>query len=179
MTVFGVESSLQLDIQTAAFLSVIFFVPFSLMRFLLIFLSLYLSPIIVLLLSLMMSSFGSLVIIVFGEIHLLCLQVGTAMLGLGLASLFSGAFIWFQTKVNLNNKVGGVFTFFGSAGAQIFLSGVSQLIEDEPRVLPYSVLLSMLACTVLLGLAVGTTKNWEKVNKEMSSDKNQENVDLL
>ena len=136
---FAVESQLQLDLQAATFLSVIFFVPFSLMRFLLIFLSLHLSPIIILLLSLILSSFGSLAIIVFGEKFLVGLQAGTAMLGLGLASLFSGAFIWFQTKVKLNNKIGGIFSGYpmvnGQAGnhcPQLFNTSVTAASYHPP-----------------------------------------------
>ena len=124
------------------------------MRFLLVFLALHISPIIILLISLIFSSFGSLAIILFGESLLLGLQIGAALLGLGLASLFSGAFIWFQTQVTINNKIGGVFTFSGSAGAQVFLSCASQFIEMAPHCLPYTVLASLLACTGLLGLAV-------------------------
>ena len=173
---FAVKSQLQLDLKTATFLSVIFFVPFSFMRFLLIFLSLHLSPIIILLLSLVLSSFGSLTVILFGDSFLVGLQAGTAMLGLGIASLFSGAFIWFQTKVTLNNKIGGVFTFFGSAGAQIFLSCASQFIEDEPRALPYSILVSMLVCTSLLGVAVLITRTQDKKD---TCDRTHESKELM
>jgi hypothetical protein len=179
LTVFAVESPLLLDMQAATNLSVIFFVPFALMRFLLIFLAVHLSPMIILLLSLILSSFGSLAILVFGGTFLVGLQIGTALLGFGFASLFSGAFIWFQTKVTMNNKIGGVFTFFGSAGAQVYLTFASQVIENDPICLPYSVLGSMIACTSLLGVGVLVVRTWENRIEEEKKNAFQESTELM
>ena len=179
MTVFAVESSLKLDLEKATTLSVIFFAPFALMRFLMIFLAIRLSPMVILLISLMVSSFGSLAVLLFGGTFLIGLQIGTALLGLGFASLFSGGFLWFQTKVTMNNRIGGIFTFSGSAGAQFFMTFASQIIESKPLSLPCTVLGSLLVCAVLLGGAVLAVRTWEDNQKEKQLQESTENVELM
>ena len=93
-------------------------------------------------------------------------------MGIGFASLFSGGFLWFQTKVAINNRIGGTFTFASSAGAQVFLVFASQIIEHNKIFIPYLILGSMILCIILM---VGASLMGRNL-KEIQNTKEEEEL---
>ena len=67
-----------------------------------------------------------------GETDLIALQVGTAMLGIGSASVFATGILWFEERIELTNKVGALFIFAVNNGQIVFLVLVGHLIEENP-----------------------------------------------
>ena len=89
LTTFAVKSPLALTKQAGAEITAIFFGCFAAMRFVSIFTAIYLSPIYIMLFSCVLSSIGGLILTIFGAQSVIVLQVCSACLGFGTASVYA------------------------------------------------------------------------------------------
>ena len=60
------------------------------------------------------------------------LYVGTALLGIGMASIFATGFLWVERRMKVTARIGSAFLVASSSGADVFPLVVGQLVEDHP-----------------------------------------------
>ena len=58
--------------------------------------------------------------------------MGTALLGIGMASIFATGFLWVERRMKVTARIGSAFLVASSSGADIFPLVVGQLVEDHP-----------------------------------------------
>ena len=72
-----------------------------------------------------------------GEADLTGLQVGTALLGTGSASVMATGILWFEERILLTKMVSALFVFASNNGQIVFLVLVGHLIEETPVMFLY------------------------------------------
>ena len=100
LTTFAVKSPLALTKQTGAEITAIFFGCFAAMRFISIFTAIYLSPIYIMLFSCVLSTIGGLILTMFGAQNVLVLQICSACLGFGTASVYATGILLLFTYIH-------------------------------------------------------------------------------
>ena len=77
-----------------------------------------------------------------------------AVMGFGMAAIWATGLLWSERYIVVTNKIGSAFAFAGMMGPNIFPIVVGSYIEDSPMFLMYTVLVSVLSCTLIFALAV-------------------------
>ena len=111
---------------------------------------------------------GSAVLSVWGGQSSLVLYLGTATLGVGMASIFATGFLWTEQKISVTSKVvvrvvagvcivtlqvSAAFIISSSLGAKVFPVLVGNLVETSPMVLHYLCLAIVCGCVLIFSLA--------------------------
>ena len=104
----------------------------------------------------------------FAEHSVLTLQILVAVMGLGMAAIYATGLLWSEKYIVVTNKIGSAFALFAMAGPDIFPIIVGSYIEDSPMFLMYTVLATILGCTLIFALAAivgrGILKEKSKAN---------------
>ena len=129
---FGVNSSLKLSRNQAANVLAVFYLAFALVRATLIPISIIVSPTYILSFSILTLLVSTSVLSVWANSSLLCLQLGLALTGGGVASLFAAGILWTKSVITFNNKIGGVICFSMRTSEQLFAYVVGSLVDTEP-----------------------------------------------
>ena len=58
--------------------------------------------------------------------------MGTALLGVGMASIFATGFLWVERRMKVTARIGSAFLVASSSGADVFPLVVGQLVEEHP-----------------------------------------------
>ena len=58
--------------------------------------------------------------------------MGTALLGIGMASIFATGFLWVERRMKVTARIGSAFLVASSSGADVFPLVVGQLVEEHP-----------------------------------------------
>ena len=105
----------------------------------------------------------------FAEHSLLGLQVMVAVMGFGMAAIFPTGLLWAEKYIVVSNKIGSAFALSGMVGPELFPIMVGSFIESNPMFLMYTILISILCCTLLFTLAalVGRKIVEEKLRAEL------------
>ena len=89
----------------------------------------------------------------FAEHSVLTLQILVAVMGLGMAAIYATGLLWSEKYIVVTNKIGAAFALFAMAGPDFFPIIVGSYIEDSPMFLMYTVLATILGCTLIFALA--------------------------
>ena len=106
LTAFCVKSRLRLTKQIGAGITAMFWGCFAAMRFLAIFAAIYLKPIYVMSLSCLVSCVGGILLAIHGDQSVTILWAGSAMLGLGMASIYATGLLWLESHMKITNRIG-------------------------------------------------------------------------
>ena len=106
LTAFCVKSRLSLTKQIGAEITATFWGCFATMRFLSIFAAIYLKPIYVMSLSCLVSCIGGILLAIYGDQSVTILWAGSAMLGLGIASIYATGLLWLKSHMKITNRIG-------------------------------------------------------------------------
>jgi len=132
VSVFAVQSKLQFTRQQGSDVTAVFWGTFAATRGVAIFAAILASPNIIMWSSFTISGLGSLVLCLWGEVYSEALFVGTALLGIGMASIFATGFLWVERRLKVTAQIGAAFMVASSSGADVFPLLVGQLVEDLP-----------------------------------------------
>ena len=153
LTTFAVECKLQLSKMQGAQLTAIFWGFFAAMRFVAIFAAIKLNPLIIMVISFVLCLVSSIGMAAFAEYSLIVLQVGAAVLGLGMASIYATGLLWFEQYIVITSHIGALFVIAGSLGPDIYPIATGQVISDYPMALMYLNLATVVACVLVFALA--------------------------
>ena len=150
---FSVQSDLHLTRQWGARVTAVFWGSFASMRFLAIFVAVKLSPFGTLVFSFVMSVVGSTLLAIFGDSSIEALNIFTAFMGIGMASIYASSMLWMDQYMTVTNKIGSLMTISASIGADSFPLFLGQLIDTFPMILMYMQVGVVYACILLFMVA--------------------------
>lgn len=120
LTTFALESPLKLPTSTANYITTTFWVSFAAGRFVAIFVAHFANPTVMLVFNMASTAIGSLALCISGETDVRILYVGSALVGIGMASTFATGFVWTETHLLVTNRISAVFSIGSSMGEMIF-----------------------------------------------------------
>lgn len=147
---FAVKSDLHLSKVTASLITSVYWGTFTFSRGVSILLAAKLSPFCLILIDLCLMLVSSSILFFFGNNNIECLWVGTAVLGLALASFYPATITWVEKHINVSNKVASAFVIAASLGEMVVPLTVSQFVDTYPEMLFVIVFYSVIACGVLV-----------------------------
>ena len=143
---FAVNGDLQLARSTGLVIAVVFWGSFAAMRFASIFFSSGFGPITMLLLNFVFCTMGTILLSSMASHTETALWVGTALLGIGLASVFPTGILWIERYIHVSNKVAAAFVMGASLGEMICPVAVYHLMVNDPAMLMYSAVVINILC---------------------------------
>lgn len=146
LTTFAVQSRLKLSKQIGAQVTANFWGCFAAMRFISIFTSIYFKPLYIMIFSCMTSCIGAFGLIIWGDVSYLMLQLGSSLLGFGMAAIFATGILWMGTFVTVTNRIQACASVASSIGADVFPIILGQLIADHPMTLMYITFATLVLC---------------------------------
>lgn len=152
-TAFGVSSSLNLSRHEAADILAVFYCTFAAMRGLIIPLSAFASPSLVLWSSLSMLCIAAISLSLWAEASIFCLKAGVALTGAGVASIFASGMLWLKNVIPVTNKVGSVPIVSCCLAAQVYSIVIGNYIESTPMVFIHLMTGTMMCLVISFGLA--------------------------
>ena len=153
ISVFAVQSGLGFSRDQASDVSAVFWGTFAAMRGLAVLLAIIARPVLVMWSSFILCLLGSTLLSVWAGQSSLVLYIGTAVLGVGMASIFATGFLWAEQKITVSSKVSAVLIISSSLGAKLFPVMVGNLVERWPMVLHYLCLAIVCGCVLIFSLA--------------------------
>jgi fucose permease len=145
---FAVHGDLQLTQSTGLVIAVVFWGSFAAMRFASIFFSSGFRPITMLLLNFVFCTLGTVLLSTMASHTETALWVGTALLGIGLASVFPTGILWIERYIHVSNKVAAAFVTGASLGEIVCPIAVYRLMVNNPAMLMHSAVLINILCIV-------------------------------
>lgn len=129
---FGVNCSLQLSRTEAANVLALYYLIFAVARAALIPISIFVSTTHILTVSILTLMVSTSLLSVMADTSLVYLQLGLALTGGGVASLFAAGILWAKSVINFNNKIGGVVCFSMRTSEQVFAYINGGLVDSQP-----------------------------------------------
>lgn len=96
---------------------------------------------------------GSIELVLLGNASLVALEVGSALVGLGTASLFATGLLWIEEYLVISNRIGAAFSIAASLGCDVFPLIMGQFIDTRPMFLMYMQLCLTVAAIGCFGAA--------------------------
>lgn len=147
---FAVKSDLHLSKATASLITSVYWGTFTFSRGISIILAAKLSPISLIITDFVLMVLASAILLFLGNVYVEFLWIGTAVLGLALASFYPTTITWIERHVNVCNKIASSFVVAASLGEMIVPLTISQFVDTNPKILLYIVIYSVAACGVLI-----------------------------
>jgi len=169
---YAVSSTHSLTRHSATDLLAFFYTTFATFRALLIPISAVVSPTLILWCSLPTLFFATTILSVWGESSLVMLQLGVALVGAGVASVFASGMLWMRTHVKVTNKVGSVFTFTCSIASQTYTMLIGSYIEEHPCIFLHLMTLSSVLLILFFTFANCLVYYCERNVRHSNSNKN-------
>ena len=76
-----------------------------------------------------------------------------AVMGFGMAAIYATGLLWTEKYIVVTNKIGSAFAYSAVVGPHFLPIFVGSYMEDSPMFLMYTVLVSVLGCTLIFALA--------------------------
>lgn len=143
---FAVHGDLHLAQSTGLMIAVVFWGSFAAMRFASIFFSSGFSPTTMLVLNFVFCSVATVLLSAMASRMETALWVGTALLGIGLASVFPTGILWIERYIHVSNKVAAAFVMGASIGELACPAVVYQLMVISPAILMHSAVVINVLC---------------------------------
>ena len=177
---FAVECEQHLSKTQGAEITSIFWASFALMRFASIFTSIYLKPIYIMVLSFVVSLIGALALIFYGNEMLLALQVGSALLGFGMASIYATGMLWLSSYLKITNRIGAAMSCASGIGADVFPVVIGQYLTEFPMILMYVTGATIMLCSIMFiaAICIGKLIN-DKKRKLNNKNNSAEQLELI
>lgn len=154
VSTFGVlSSSLSLSRSQSALISTSFWSGIATMRFIACFITLRVPPLGLMTLNFILTTASSAMLLIWGQASVLWLAWLSAILGLGLATVFATTFTWLEKFMVITNRMGALFSIAGSIGADVFPLILGQIIAKDPIYFQIIIFGSVTACILLFSLA--------------------------
>ena len=153
IAVFAVQSGLGFSRAQGSDVSAVFWGTFAAMRGLAVLLAIIARPVLVMWSSFILCLLGSTILSVWADQSSLVLYIGTAVLGVGMASIFATGFLWTEQKISVTGKVSAWLIISSSLGAKLFPVMVGNLVERWPMMLHYLCLAIVCGCVLIFSLA--------------------------
>ncbi|GFT03983.1 hypothetical protein NPIL_201451 [Nephila pilipes] len=150
ISVYAVKSSHNFSQFYASCIASVYWGTFTLSRGLSIFLAIKFRPITIILCDFSVMCLAALVLSTIGNMYSDFLWLGTALLGLGLASFYASTITWVERHINVTNKVGSSFVVAASFGEMIAPLAISQYVKEMPEILMYIVAGCVATCGFLI-----------------------------
>jgi len=132
VSVFAVESKLKFTRPQGSDLTAVFWGSFAATRGLAIFIAIIAKPGLIMWSSFFTCIIGSVTLSVWAQSSATALYLGTALMGVGMASIFATGFLWVEQRMTVTSRVGSLLIIASSAGADVFPVLVGQLVETWP-----------------------------------------------
>jgi FHS family Na+ dependent glucose MFS transporter 1 len=145
---FAVHSDLHLAQSTGLVIAVVFWGSFAAMRFASICFSSGFGPTTMLVLNFVFCTVATVLLSVAASRMETALWVGTALLGIGLASVFPTGILWIERYIHISNKVAAAFVMGAALGEMVCPVVVYQLMVISPAMLMHSAVVINLLCIV-------------------------------
>jgi len=145
---FAVHSDLHLAQSTGLMIAVVFWGSFAAMRFASIFFSSGFGPMTMLVLNFVFCTVATVLLSALAGRMETALWVGTALLGIGLASVFPTGILWIERYIHVSNKVAAAFVMGASIGEMVCPVVVYQLMVISPTMLMHSAVVINILCIV-------------------------------
>lgn len=145
---FAVNGGLHLAQSTGLVIAVVFCGSFAAMRFASIFFSSGFGPMTMLVLNFVFCTVATVLLSAMASHMETALWVGTALLGIGLASVFPTGILWIERYIHVSNKVAAVFVMGASLGEIVCPVVVYQLMVISPAMLMHSAFVINILCIV-------------------------------
>lgn len=178
LTSYVVHSEHGLTKVAGSYMTSVYWGAFTLTRGLSIFVACKISVRKILAFDLFLSVTAALVLLTIGTWSVTGLWVGTAMLGVGVASIFPATLSWVEKYININNRIASVFTLVSSILEMTVPLSISIYLSSKPNVLFHfmtSALISILVLFIILNVILKrkgkkyVTPASEKPNEKVSS----------
>ena len=160
ISVFAVQSGLGFSRAQGSDLAAIFWGTFAAMRGLAVLLAIIARPVIVMWSSFILCLLGSTILSVWAGQSSLVLYLGTAVLGVGMASIFATGFLWAEQKISVTGLVSAWLIISSSLGAKLFPVIVGNLVERWPMMLHYLCVAIVCGCVLIFSLATFLTARY-------------------
>ena len=145
---FAIHSGLHLAQSTGLVIAVVFWGSFAAMRFASIFFSSGFGPMTMLVLNFVFCTVATVLLSAMASHMETALWVGTALLGIGLASVFPTGILWIERYIHVSNKVAAAFVMGASLGEMVCPVVVYQLMVISPALLMHSAFVINILCIV-------------------------------
>lgn len=144
LTVFATRSELGLTESAGAKATTLYFGSSCLMKLATVFCILKISALHLVLLDLSLLQIGCVALLLQGESSSVAFFAGTALVGLGVSTLFCSGAVWLKQWLGekMSSKVTSAFIISTSLGAQCFKIPLAPIIESMPMSLIYSLCLA-------------------------------------
>ena len=103
---------------------------------------------------------------------MITLQILVAVMGIGMAAIYATGLLWSEKYIVVSNKIGSAFALFAMAGPDFFPIIVGNYIEDSPMFLMYTILATILGCTLIFALAALVGRGILEEKSRTSTDGN-------
>jgi len=170
ISVFAVQSDLKFSRPEGSDVTAVFWGTFAGMRGLAVVLAVVAKPVLVMWSSFSLCLLGSVILSVWADQSSLVLYLGTAVLGVGMASIFATGFLWTEQKISVTSKVSATFIICSSLGAKVFPVMVGNLVESWPMMLHYLSLAIVIGCVIIFSLASLIIRRSDEENIEQKID---------
>lgn len=145
---FAVHGDLHLAQVTGLMIAVVFWGSFAAMRFASIFFASGFGPMTMLVLNFVFCTVATVLLSAMASRMETALWVGTALLGIGLASVFPTGILWIERYIHVSNKVAAAFVMGASVGQMVCPIVVYQLMVISPAMLMHSAVVINILCIV-------------------------------
>jgi len=167
ISVFSVESKLKFTRPQGSDVTAVFWGTFAATRGLAIFIAIIAKPGVIMWSSFVTCIVGSVLLSVWAQSSSVALYIGTALMGIGMASIFATGFLWVEQRMTVTNKVSSVFILASSAGADVFPVLVGQLVETWPMAFIYLTTSIVCGCVIMFGvITVVAEKGLVRISKD-------------
>jgi fucose permease len=143
---FAVHGDLHLAQSSGLVIAVAFWGSFAAMRFASIFFSSGFGPMTMLILNFVFCTVATVLLSTMASHMETALWVGTALLGIGLASIFPTGILWIERYIHVSNKVAAAFVMGASLGEMVCPVVVYQLMVINPAMLMHSAVVINVLC---------------------------------
>jgi len=175
LATFALKSQLKLSISTANYVTTTFWGSFAATRFISIFVAHFFKPMSMLILNLGLCTLGSISLCIGAQSSLTVLYVGSAILGLAMASTFATGFLWTESHLTVTHKIASAFSIASALGEMIFPTIVGLLMGDQPMALMYLMFISNVLCISTFVGAWFMTSRWWNCSIHQSNRQVQSN----
>ncbi|KAG8185399.1 hypothetical protein JTE90_018620 [Oedothorax gibbosus] len=172
LTSYVVQSDHALTKVTGSYMTSLYWGCFTLMRFISVLLACKLSVQKLLMFDLVLSSAAILLLLTVGTRFVDGLWVGTALLGIGVASIFPATLSWVENYININNRIASAFTIVSNVLEMTVPLLISIYLDTHPNVLFNFMMMDIvIVCCIFITLNFIVTRKGTKYAAPLECEK--------
>lgn len=175
LTSYAVKSTHNLSKVTGSYMTSVYWGAYTITRGFSIALACKVSAKQLLIFDLVLSVTAALILLILGTWSVPALWVGTALLGIGVASIFPATLSWVEKYININNRIASVFTLVSSVLEMTVPLSISMYLGTHPNVLFNFMTAAIISCCVIfVSLNIILTRKGEKyITEDISANEKE------